>query len=76
MTALNGAPVAERPPRLLYTFDAAADQLSCSPRQVRLLVQTGALGSVRIGRLHRIPLSDLEAYVRGLQANSRPGGEE
>jgi len=76
MTALAAAGAIAERPRLLYTFDEAADQLSCSPRQVRLLVEAGALDSVHIGRLHRIALSDLEEYVRGLQASARRRGEE
>jgi excisionase family DNA binding protein len=57
-------------PRLLYTFDEAAAQLGCSGRQIRILVLSGAIKGVHIGRLHRVAASDLEEYVRRLQSGS------
>jgi excisionase family DNA binding protein len=70
MIALNAVGATAEHPRLLYTFDEAADQLRCSGRQIRTLVLSGDLNSCHIGRLHRIAASDLEEYVRRLQAGS------
>jgi excisionase family DNA binding protein len=70
MTALAAAGAIAERSRLLYTFTQAADQLSCSGRQIRTLVVSGDLNSVHIGRLHRIAASDLEEYVRRLQAGA------
>jgi excisionase family DNA binding protein len=67
---VTAAPIAEQPPRLLYSFDEAADALRCSGRQVRNLVDEGAIRSVHIGRLHRIAHDDLTSYVERLQAGA------
>ena len=56
--------------RLLLSFDEVADRLTCSGRQVRNLVLSGDLNSVRIGRLHRIAIADLEDYVARLRGDS------
>jgi excisionase family DNA binding protein len=70
MTALNTASAIAEQPRLLYTFDEAADQLRCSGRQIRSLVTSGDIAAVHIGRLHRVPASSLADYVRRLQAGT------
>jgi excisionase family DNA binding protein len=64
---MTQAGVIAEQPRLLYTFDEAADQLRCSGRQIRSLVLSGDIASVHIGRLHRVPASSLADYVRRLQ---------
>jgi excisionase family DNA binding protein len=67
---VNTASAIAEQPRLLLTFDQAADQLGCSGRQIRILVLSGAIKGVHIGRLHRVAASDLEEYVRRLQSGS------
>ena len=67
MIGLNAAGAIAEQPRLLYTFDEAADQLRCSSRQIRNLVTSGDIAGVRIGRLHRVVASELADYVRRLQ---------
>jgi excisionase family DNA binding protein len=70
-TVLDAAPVADRPAQLLLTFAEAGDRLMVSGRQVRILVDEGQIRSVHIGRLHRVALDDLEAYVEQLRAAGR-----
>ncbi len=44
----------------------AADALKVSRWQLYRLLRMGKLRSVKIGKLRRIPLTALEAYVEGL----------
>jgi excisionase family DNA binding protein len=60
-----------RPKRVLLTFAEAGDVLGCRSRKVRQLVDAGVLPSVYLGRLHRIVLSDVEAYVEQLRRQCR-----
>lgn len=53
----------------LLTVPEVARYLSLSRSQVYLLISTGALPSVRIGRLRRIDLGALDAYVDRLADN-------
>jgi excisionase family DNA binding protein len=62
-------PVADRPTRLLYSFDEAGAALMTSGRQVQSLVKQGTIKTVRIGRLVRIAHEDLESYVASLRAD-------
>jgi excisionase family DNA binding protein len=70
MATLN-LPVADRPTRLLYSFDEAGAALMMSGRQVQTLVAQGTIRSVRIGRLVRIAHEDLQEYVASLRADRR-----
>jgi excisionase family DNA binding protein len=50
---------------------AAADRLELRPRSVRYLIEQGKLGSQRLGRMHFVPNSEVEAYRRVRRARSR-----
>jgi excisionase family DNA binding protein len=50
--------------QLLSVFDVAS-RLGVSPKTVRRLVNRGQIPSCRVGRLIRVPLSGLEAYLGG-----------
>lgn len=56
MTETNGT-------RLVYTAEQAAELLQVSRRTVYELLRTGELRSVKIGKLRRIPLRALEAFL-------------
>jgi len=53
----------------LLNFDQTAEELDCSPRLVRKLVETRQLDSVKVGRLVRI---EREAIGRFIERNRRP----
>ena len=53
--------------RLLLTVPAAAEQLSISRAQLYVLLASGAIDSVTIGRARRIPFAAVEKFVRRLQ---------
>lgn len=50
-------------PRLLLTYDDAAEQLSVSARTVRRLTAAGELAAVDVGGQPRIHRDDIAAYV-------------
>jgi excisionase family DNA binding protein len=50
---------------------AAADRLGLRPRSVRYLIEHGKLGSQRLGRMHFVPSSQVEAYRRARRARAR-----
>jgi excisionase family DNA binding protein len=50
---------------------AAADRLGLQPRSVRYLIEHGKLGSQRLGRMHFVPNSQVEAYRRIKRARAR-----
>jgi excisionase family DNA binding protein len=50
---------------------AAADRLGLRPRSVRYLIEQGKLRSQRLGRMHFLPSSQVEAYRRVRRARSR-----
>lgn len=54
-------------PVLLHTPDEAAELLRCSRRTVYGLMTSGALKSVKLGHLRRIPDDALRAFVDGLR---------
>jgi excisionase family DNA binding protein len=61
----------DRPPdptRTLLSVEAAATQLSIGRTTMYTLIKTGAITSVRIGRLRRIPAEALTAYTDRLVA--------
>lgn len=58
-------------PRLVLTVEQAAEALAIGRTLMYELVGTGAVESVRIGRLRRIPAQALAVYVESLR--STPG---
>lgn len=50
--------------RLLYTREEAAAALGVGLTKMKELIRAGEVGSVKIGRLRRIPVSSLTAYVQ------------
>ena len=56
--------------KLLLTVDEAAALLGIKRTLTYELIRTGALASVRVGRLRRIRYSDLDAYAAGLLPTS------
>jgi excisionase family DNA binding protein len=57
---------------LLLTVEEAAQRLSIGRTTMYSLVSTGAIESVTIGRLRRVPSECLEKYVSSLRANGKP----
>jgi len=53
-------------PQLLLTVTEAAARLGIGRTFMYELISTGAIPSVRVGRLRRIRATDLEAYAAGL----------
>lgn len=62
------AVIDQRPsmPPFLIDKGAAAELLGISERYVERLVATGELASVRIGRLRRLRVADVQAYCARL----------
>lgn len=54
------------PPRLLITVEAAAELLSISRTRMYALIKAGEVMSVRVGRLRRIPVGALDAFMTRL----------
>jgi len=50
-------------PALLLSPTAAAHLLGCGRTHLYGLLSRGELRSIRVGRLRRIPRSEIEAYV-------------
>jgi excisionase family DNA binding protein len=57
---------------LLLTVEEAAQRLSIGRTTMYSLVSTGAIESVTIGRLRRIPSECLEEYVSSLRTSGQP----
>jgi hypothetical protein len=53
------------------SVQAAADRLGLQPRSVRYLIEHGILGSQRLGRMHFLPVGQVEAYRRMKRARAR-----
>jgi excisionase family DNA binding protein len=58
--------------RLLISYGEAATALAVSPRYLRGLVYQGVIPSVRLGRLRRIAMEDLTAFVKQLRNEAQP----
>jgi excisionase family DNA binding protein len=56
--------------KLLYRPTEAAQSLGMSRTKVYGLMQTGELGSVKVGSSRRIPAADLEAFVQRLRVEN------
>lgn len=65
-------PDAEGPRRMLVSVDDAARRLSISRSLLYELLAAGRLPSVRIGRLRRIPVEALDAFVQEMMSQG-PG---
>jgi excisionase family DNA binding protein len=61
---------------LLLTVEEAARQLRIGRTRMYHLVTTGAVGSVFIGRLRRIPLECLDRYVKSLMTGPQEATTE
>jgi len=48
--------------------NAAAERLELQPRSVRWLIEHGRLASHRLGRMHFLATTDVEAYRRARRA--------
>lgn len=55
---------------LVLTMEDAAERLCIGRTMMYSLVKAGAIESVRIGRLRRVPAEALDAFVRELQHHS------
>jgi excisionase family DNA binding protein len=67
----SAIPVAQLP--LVLTVEEAAERLGVGRTVMYALVSSGAVESVRIGRLRRVPADALVTFLDGLRA-SRNGG--
>jgi len=56
------------PTRTLLSVEAAATQLSIGRTTMYALIKTGAIGSIKVGRLRRVPTEALAAYTTRLIA--------
>jgi excisionase family DNA binding protein len=56
---------------LLLTVEEAAQRLSIGRTTMYSLVSTGAIESVTIGRLRRVPSESLEKYVSSLRTSGQ-----
>ena len=56
-------------PKVLLTPEETAEALGCGRSQVYALISEGHLRSVKIGRLRRIPVSEVHRYVDNLLAD-------
>lgn len=52
---------------LLLTPEVAAERLSCGRTKIYELLRSGELESVKVGRLRRVPVDALNAYVESLR---------
>jgi excisionase family DNA binding protein len=50
-------------PRLVLSVEAAASALSISRTRMFSLIKSGAIKTIRVGRLRRIPAESLNDYV-------------
>lgn len=66
---MNRQPVVQRQaadtlvPRTAYTVEEAAQSLGCSRAHLYRAIAAGSLVSIKIGRLRRIPVQALEAFL-------------
>ena len=60
------------PRRLLITKSDAAEALCVSLRTIERLISAGRLPLVHVEGAARVRVTDLEAYVQGLQADGGP----
>jgi excisionase family DNA binding protein len=59
-------------PRVLLTVEQTAGALDIGRTTTYALIKSGELGSCRVGRLRRVPLTEIEAYTARLMAKQNP----
>jgi excisionase family DNA binding protein len=65
--------MAESPiPAVLLTVEEAARRLNIGRTTMYALVSAGAIESVTIGRLRRVPSECLDHFVAGLRSSNQP----
>ena len=64
--------VAATPGARLLTVEQAAERIEVSKSQIYVLLKEGTLGSVKIGRLRRIPTTEVDRYISSLCENRGP----
>ena len=52
--------------RLLFTPEEVAEMLSLGRSTIYVLMASGSLGSVRVGRARRVPVTAVREYVEQL----------
>ena len=57
--------------RLVLTIEEAAERLGVGRSLMYALVNSGAVESIRIGRLHRVPADALTEFVQELRVKKR-----
>jgi excisionase family DNA binding protein len=62
--------------QLVMTMEDAAERLCIGRTLMYSLVKAGAIESVRIGRLRRVPAEALDAFVRQLQHRNANNAED
>jgi excisionase family DNA binding protein len=62
--------------RLVLTMEDAAERLCIGRTLMYSLVKAGAIESVRIGRLRRVPAEALDVFVRQLQHRNGDDAED
>jgi excisionase family DNA binding protein len=67
-----GSDPSATPRRLLITKSDAAEQLGVSLRTIERLISSGRLPLVHVEGAARVRVSDLDAYVQGLEADGGP----
>jgi excisionase family DNA binding protein len=67
-----GSDPSAMPRRLLITKSDAAEQLGVSLRTIERLISSGRLPLVHVEGAARVRVTDLEAYVQGLEADGGP----
>jgi excisionase family DNA binding protein len=53
------------------SVQAAAERLGLQPRSVRYLIEEGRLQSQRLGRMHFLPVGQVEGYRRARRAHTQ-----
>lgn len=76
-TSANPNPSTPAPaPRVMLTAEQAAEALGIGRTTLFALLKRGEINSVRIGRLRRIPQSELDAYAARLMAEQNPSATD
>jgi excisionase family DNA binding protein len=70
---LNGQPTpdAARVQKRAYRTPEAAELLSISDSELRLLISQGQIDSIRVGRVRLVPASAIDAFIERKLAESR-----
>jgi excisionase family DNA binding protein len=58
-------------PRLLFTVEEAARRLNIGRTTMYALVSSGAVESITIGRLRRVPSECLDSFVAALRSSNQ-----